>query len=96
MIAGEIKEQVLFRSQLGVIEQCARGCAVRSRLPLALGGAVVVGTMVEVIETVVEPVWGLRHDMVFVSFWLCTLTCVLELQFCSCEHAFVGHSRVGK
>ena len=57
MIAGEIKEEVLFRSQLGVIEQSVRNCTVRSRLPFALGGAVVAGTMVEVVGTVVEPVW---------------------------------------
>ena len=51
MIAGAIEEEVLFRSQLGVIEQSARDCAVRSRLPLALGSAVVAGTMVEVVGT---------------------------------------------
>ena len=52
MIAGEIKEEVMFRSQLGVIEQSAHDCAVRSRFLLALGGAVVAGTMFEVVETV--------------------------------------------
>ena len=57
MTAGEIKDEVLFRSQLGVIEQSVRDCAVRSRLPFALGGAVVAGTMVEVVGTVVKPVW---------------------------------------
>ena len=59
MIAGEIKEEVLFRSQLGVIEQSGRDCVVRSRLPLAWGGAVVAETMVGVVGTVVEPVWVL-------------------------------------
>ena len=52
MIAGAIEEEVLFCSQLGVIEQSVRDCAVRSRLPLALGGAVVAGAMVEVVGTV--------------------------------------------
>ena len=59
MIAGETKDEVLFRSQLGVIVQSARDCAVRNRLPLALGSVVVAGTMVEIVGTVVEPVWGL-------------------------------------
>ena len=49
---GAIKEELLFRSQGGVIEQSVRDIAVRSRLPLALGGAVVAGTMVEVVGTV--------------------------------------------
>ena len=49
MIAEAI-EEVMFRSQRGVIEQSVRDCAVRSRLPLALG-AVVAGTMVEVVGT---------------------------------------------
>ena len=52
MIAGAIEGGLMFHSQLGVIEQSVRDCAVRSRLPLALGGAVVVGTMVEVVGTV--------------------------------------------
>ena len=52
MIAGAIEEDVMFRSQRGVIEQSVRDCVVRSRLPLALGGAVVAGTMVEVVGTV--------------------------------------------
>ena len=52
MIAGAIEEEVLFYSQLGVIEQSVRDCAVWSRLPLARGGAVVAGTMVEVVGTV--------------------------------------------
>ena len=52
MIAGAIEEEVMFRSQLGVIEQSVRDCAVWSRLSLALGGAVVAGTMVEVVGTV--------------------------------------------
>ena len=52
MIAGAIEEEVLFRSQLGVIEQSVRDCAVRSSVPLALGGSVVAGTMVKVIGTV--------------------------------------------
>ena len=52
MIAGTIEEEVLFRSQRGVIEQSVRDCAVRSRLPSVLGGAVVAGTMVEVVGTV--------------------------------------------
>ena len=52
MIAGASEEEVLFRSQLGVIEQSVRDCVVRSRLPLALGGAVVAGIMVEVVGTV--------------------------------------------
>ena len=52
MISGAIKKRVLFRSQLGVIEQSVRDCAVRSRLPLALGGAEVAGTMVEVVGPV--------------------------------------------
>ena len=52
MIAGAIEEEVLFRSQLGVIEQSVRDCAVRSRLPLVLGGAVVAGTMAEVVGIV--------------------------------------------
>ena len=51
MIAGSIKEEAVFRSQLGVIEQSVRDCAVQSRLPLALGGAVVAGTVVEVVGT---------------------------------------------
>ena len=42
----------MFRSQLGVIEQSVRDCAIRSHLPLALGGAVVAGTVVEVVGTV--------------------------------------------
>ena len=45
-------EEIMFRSQRGVIEQSVRDCEVRSRLPLALGGAVVAGTMVEVVGTV--------------------------------------------
>ena len=52
MIAGANEKEVLFRSQLGVIEQFVRDCAVRSRLPLALEGAVVAGTTVEVVGTV--------------------------------------------
>ena len=52
MIAEAIEEEVLFRSQRGIIEQSVRDCAVRSRLPFALGRAVVVGTMVEVVGTV--------------------------------------------
>ena len=52
MIAGAIEEEVLFSSQLGVIEQPVRHCAVRSRLPLVLRGAVVTETMVEVVGTV--------------------------------------------
>ena len=52
MIAGAVEEKVMFRSQLGVIEQSVRDCAARSRLPLALKGAVVAGTMVEVVGTV--------------------------------------------
>ena len=52
MIAGAIEEKVLFCSQLGVIEQSVRDCAVWSRLPLTLGGAVIAGTMVEVVGTV--------------------------------------------
>ena len=51
MVAGAIKE-VMFRSQLGVIEQSVLDCAVRSCLPLALGGAVVAETMVEAVGTV--------------------------------------------
>ena len=54
MIAGEIKEEVLFCSQLGVIVQSIRDCAVWSHLPLALGSAVVAGSMVEVVGTVVD------------------------------------------
>ena len=49
MIAGAIEEEVLFCSQLGVIKQSVRDCAALSRLSLALGGAVVAGTMVEVV-----------------------------------------------
>ena len=49
----------MFRSQIGVNKQSVRDCAFRSHLSLALGGAVVAGTMVEVIGTVVEPVWEL-------------------------------------
>ena len=56
MIAGEIREKVLFFPQLGVIEQSVRDCAVWSHLPLALRGAVVSGTMVGIVGTVVEPV----------------------------------------
>ena len=52
MIAESVKVEVTFRSQLGVIEQPVRDCAVRSRLPLALGGAVVAETVVEVLGTV--------------------------------------------
>ena len=52
MVAGAIEEEVLLRSQLGVIEQSVRDCTVRSRLLLALRGAVVAGTMVEVVGTV--------------------------------------------
>ena len=52
MIVGAVEEEVLFCSQLGVIEQSVRDCAVRSRLSLALGGAVVAGTMVEVVGAV--------------------------------------------
>ena len=52
MIAGANEEEVLFRYQHRVNEQSVRDCAVRSRLPLALGGAVVAGTMVEVVGTV--------------------------------------------
>ena len=52
MIAEAIEEEVLFCSQLGVIEQPVRNCVVRSRLLLALGGAVAAGTMVEVVGTV--------------------------------------------
>ena len=52
MIAGAIEEEVMFRSQRGVIEQSVRDRAVRSRLPLALGGAVVAGTVVEVVGAV--------------------------------------------
>ena len=44
MIAGAVEEEVPFRSQLGVIEQSFRDCAVQGRLPLALGGAVVART----------------------------------------------------
>ena len=51
MIAEAI-EGVMFRSQRGVIEKSVRDCEVRSRLPLALEGAVVAGTMVEVVGTV--------------------------------------------
>ena len=60
-----MEEEVPFRPQLGVIEQSVRHCAVRSRLPLALGGAVVAGTIVKVFGTVVEPVGGLwtRNDV---------------------------------
>ena len=67
MNGGAIKEEVLFRSKLGVIEQSTRDCAIRSRLPLAMEGAVVAGIMVEVVETVVDPVWELWHIIVFVS-----------------------------
>ena len=49
----------MFRSQIGVIKQSVRASAFRSRLSLALGGAVVAGIMVEDIGTVVEPVWRL-------------------------------------
>ena len=42
----------MFRSQLGVIEQSVRECAVRSRLPLALGSAAIAWIMVEVVGTV--------------------------------------------
>ena len=52
MIAGAIEEEFVFRFQLGVIERSVRDCSVWSRLPLALGGAVVAGTMVEVVGTV--------------------------------------------
>ena len=52
VIAEAIEEEVLFFPQLGVIEQSVRDFAVRSRLPLALGGAVVAETMVEVVGTV--------------------------------------------
>ena len=52
MIAGAIEEEVMFHSQRGVIEQSVRDCAIRSRLPLALGGAVVAGTMAEIVGTV--------------------------------------------
>ena len=45
MIAGAIEEEVMFRSQLCVIEQSVRDCVVWSRLPLALGGVVVAGTV---------------------------------------------------
>ena len=62
MIAGALKEEVLFCSQLDVIEQSVCDRAVWSRLPLALGGAVVAGTMVKAAGTVVEPVWGLRWN----------------------------------
>ena len=46
MITGASEEEVMFRSQLGVIEQSVCDYAVWNRLPLALGGAVVAGTMV--------------------------------------------------
>ena len=59
VIAGEIKEEVLVLVR--------DYYAVRSRLPLALGGAVVTGTMVEVVGTRVEPFWGQWHGMVFIS-----------------------------
>ena len=52
MIAEAVEKEVLFRSKLGAIEQSVRDCAVRSRLPLGLGGAAVAGTMVEVVGTV--------------------------------------------
>ena len=52
MIAGAVAEEVLFRSQLGVIEQSVRDCVVQSHLPFALGGAAVAVTMVEVVGTV--------------------------------------------
>ena len=52
MIGGAIEEEVRFRSYIGVIGQCVRYCAVRSRLSLASGGDVVAGTMVEVVGTV--------------------------------------------
>ena len=42
-----------------MIEQSVRDCAVWSYLPLALGGAVVAGTMVEVVGAMIEPVLGL-------------------------------------
>ena len=42
----------MFRSQLGVNEQSVRDCAVRRYVLLALGGAVVAGTMVKVVGTV--------------------------------------------
>ena len=58
MIAGEIKQEFLFRSQLGVIKQSVHDCSFRRHLPLALDGAVVAGTM-EVVGTVTEPVRGL-------------------------------------
>ena len=49
----------MFRPQIGLIKQSVRASAFRSRLSLALGGAVVAGSMVENVETVVEPVWRL-------------------------------------
>ena len=52
MISGAIEGELRFRSQLGVSEQSVRDCAVRSSLPLALGGSAVAGTMVEVVGTV--------------------------------------------
>ena len=52
MITGSVKEEITSRSQIDVIEQSVRDCAVRSRLPLALRGAVVAGTVVEVVGTV--------------------------------------------
>ena len=59
MIAGEIKQEFLFRSRLGVIKQSVHDCAVRRHLPLALDDAVFAGTMDEVVGTVAEPVRGL-------------------------------------
>ena len=67
MIAGASKDDVLFRSQLSVIEQSVRDCAVRIRLPFAPGGAGGTRTMAEVVGIVVESVWRLWHGMVFVS-----------------------------
>ena len=78
MITGAIKEEVMFRSQLDVIEQSVRDCAVRSRLPLALGGAAVAGTMIEVFGTV----GCLLILGVYANF--CFDTPVVFMQGCAC------------
>jgi len=65
------------------VKQYVRGCEVWSRLPLAQGGVVVAGIVVEIARIMVVPAWGLWPGLGCVNSPKCGLTSVLKIRLYS-------------
>ena len=65
------------------MKQYVRGCEVWSRLPLAQGGVVVAGIVVEIAIIMFDPAWGLWPGLGYVSSPMCWLTPDSKIRFYS-------------